>query len=205
MKAQWVYNNEPVHMANHRLALPWECSQLLGVCNAKTSRWEVENSKRKEGLPSRALHPRDYFLLEIVSVLFTIFVNSGPQWIMWDTPLWSHCCYSCHQLMTFVWKRQGVRENCSPAPAACAVPLLLLLPTAAPHPLSVWGKRLLFLFANISWRPRWELKSSQSSSITVAEVTDTVLRRPELNWVSPLEKSKRSATAPTAVMYHGFF
>lgn len=144
MKAQRVYNNEPVHMANHRLALPWECSQLLGVCNAKMSRWEVENSKRKEGLPSRALHPRDYFLLEIVSVLFTIFINSGPQWIMWDTPLWSCCCYSYHQLMTFVWERQGVHENCSSC-ASC----LRCAPAAAPTnssspPSHRLGKKITF-------------------------------------------------------------
>lgn len=124
MKAQWVCNNESLHMANHRLALPWECSQLLGVCNAKMSRGEVENSKRKEGLSSRALHPRDYFLLEIASVLFTIFINSGLQWFMWDTPLWSRCCYFYHQLMTFVRERHGVRENCSSRTSClcCAVP-----------------------------------------------------------------------------------
>lgn len=77
MKAQWVCNNEAVHMANHRVALPWECSQLLGVCNVKTSWWEVENSKRKEVLSCRALHPRDYFLTEIESALFTISIKLG--------------------------------------------------------------------------------------------------------------------------------
>lgn len=187
-------------MANHRLALPWECSQLLGVCNAKTSWWgEVENSKRKEGLPSRALHPRDYFLLEIMSVLFTIFINSGPQWIMRDTPAAATPTTSWWDLL---WESWGLRENGSSC-TSC----LRCAPTAAPactapHPLSLWGKRLHFPFANINWRPRTQ--SSQSSSITAADITDTVLRRPELNWGSPLERSKRSATVPTSLMHNVF-
>lgn len=113
MKAQRVCNNEAVHMANHRAALPWEYSKLLGVCSVKTSWWEVENSKRKEVLSCRALHPRDYFLSEIVSALFTISINSGPQWTTWSAALWSRCCFSYHQLMAFVWETQGMCENCS--------------------------------------------------------------------------------------------
>jgi len=89
-----------------------------------------------------------------------------------------------------------------PAPAARAVPRLRLRPAAAPHPPSLRGNRSLRLFASTDRTPR--TPSSQPSSITAA-VTETALRRPELNWVSPAEKSESNATASTSLMYNGFF
>lgn len=171
MKAQWVCNNEAVDMANHRAALPWECSQLLGVCNVKTSWWEVENSKRKEVLSCRALHPRDYFLSEIVSVLFTISINSGPQWTTWDTALWSCCCYCYHQLMIFVRETQGMCENCSSYTSCLCCAPAAEPSNGSPPPAQHLGKKITFSYLAVLTED-WEFKSSQSSSITAAQVTD---------------------------------
>lgn len=191
MKAQWVCNNEAVHMANHRAALPWECSQLLGVCNVKTSWWEVENSKRKEVLSCRALHPRDYFLSETVSVLFTFSINSGPHWTVWDTPLWSCCCYSYHQLMTFVWETQGMCENCSSCTSG-----LCCAPAAAPTngsfpPSQHLEKKITFPIC----QHQLKTENSKVHSPLASLQQRLLIAEAWCELGKPLEKSKRSATA----------
>lgn len=151
--------------------LLWECSQLFGVCNVKTSWWEVENSKRKEVLSCRALHPRDDFLSEIVSVLFTISINSGLQWSTWDPALWSHCCYSYHQLMIFVRDTQEMCENCSSYTSCpCCAPAAEPTKGSSPPSQHLGEKETFSYLAALT--EDWELKSSQSSTIIAARVTD---------------------------------
>lgn len=124
----------------------------------------------------------------MVSALFSISINSGAQWTTGDAALWSHCCNSYHQMMTFVWETQGLCENCSSCTSClCSGPAAE--PTNGRSPPSQHlGKKRTFscLKTQISkvpsplaslWQRFW-------------------YQRPDLNWVSYLKRAREVLQHP---------
>lgn len=115
----------------------------LVSCNVKTSWWEVENSKRKEVLSCRALHPRDYFLLEIVCSFYFFYKLRTPVNHVRCSPVISLLLLLppaddiCVRDTGNVWELLLLHQLPVLCPCCSA-------PMAAPHPPITWGKRQLF-------------------------------------------------------------
>lgn len=171
----------------------WQTTDLLCHGNAHNclvsamqrrhdeDKWKIPKEK-KPCLPGHyTLEISSYWKL---SALFPIFINSEPQWIMWDTPLWSCCCCFYHQLMTFARGSPRVCENRSSC-TGC----LCCAPAAAPTTQG-WGDK--DCSSNLHVKTEETTPRSQSSHNSASEVTDTILYKAWDEPVTQFEKWQRN-------------
>lgn len=159
MKVERVYNNELMHMANHRVLCHGNAHNYLVFAMQRChdeDKWKIPKEK-KTCLPG-------HYTLEITShwklcLCFLLFLWTQDP----SESCEIHPCDPAAATPTISWWHLCERDKeyvrtASLTPAACTVLLPLLPPTPAPHPPRVWGRKITFPIANTDGRLRRELK-----------------------------------------------